>query len=237
MYLENIVFDAVNPQLVGLFWQDLLGSEQLTDSAEGFETRLTAPGGPTLDLCFQPVPEAPKGSARLHLAVLGGVETDSMVAAALGRGASGTGTGQGDVSRVVLEDPESNTFSVLRDGSAYLGTGTIASLALDSADPDRDAEFWSWLTGWNAMALHSRTLRHPTVAGPLLLLAQEPAAKVGPKSRMHLDLRLEADDDPDAVASEIGARGGRELHPNWGELPWRVYQDPSGNEFCVLPSN
>ncbi len=31
-------------------------------------------------------------------------------------------------------------------------------------------------------------------------------------------------------------RGGRELHPGCGELAWRVYQDPSGNEFCVLPA-
>lgn len=239
MYLENVVFDAVNPQLVGLFWQDLLGCEQLTDSAEGFETRLTVPGGPTLDLCFQPVPEAPKDPGRLHLDVLGGAETDSVVAAALGLGAIGTGTGtrQGDTSRVELEDPESNTFSVMKDGSAYLGTGPIASLRLDSADPARDAAFWAWLTGWNAIARHPQNLRHPTLRGPLLSLSQEPAAKSGPKNRMHLDVRLEADDDPDAVASEIGARGGRELHPNWGELPWRVYQDPSGNEFCVLPSN
>jgi hypothetical protein len=51
-----------------------------------------------------------------------------------------------------------------------------------------------------------------------------------------LDIRLEDGDDPDEVAAGIVDRGGRELRPNWGELPWRIYADPSGNELCVLPS-
>ena len=46
----------------------------------------------------------------------------------------------------------------------------------------------------------------------------------------------EPGDDADAVAREIGERGGRELHYDWGDLPWRHFADPSGNEFCVLPS-
>jgi hypothetical protein len=53
---------------------------------------------------------------------------------------------------------------------------------------------------------------------------------------MHLDIRLETGDAPDEVAAGIAGRGGRELHPGWGELPWRLYADPSGNDFCVLPA-
>lgn len=53
---------------------------------------------------------------------------------------------------------------------------------------------------------------------------------------MHLDVRLQHGDDADAVAHGIVARGGVELHPDWGDLPWRIFADPSGNEFCVLPS-
>ena len=51
-----------------------------------------------------------------------------------------------------------------------------------------------------------------------------------------LDVRLEPGDDADAVAREIGERGGRELHYDWGNLPWRHFADPSGNELWVLPS-
>jgi len=40
----------------------------------------------------------------------------------------------------------------------------------------------------------------------------------------------------EAVARGITDRGRRELHAGWGDLPWRVFADPSDNEFCVLPS-
>ncbi len=71
--------------------------------------------------------------------------------------------------------------------------------------------------------------------GPLLELCPEPAPKGKAKNRLHLDLRLEPGDDADDVAAGIAERGGRELHrPEWGVLPWRLYADPSGNEFCVL---
>ena len=67
--------------------------------------------------------------------------------------------------------------------------------------------------------------------------ALSPAPKGTTKNRLHLDVRLETGDDPDDTAASIAERGGRELHhPEWGELPWRHYADPSGNEFCVLPA-
>ncbi|MFL4478683.1 VOC family protein [Paeniglutamicibacter sp. ORCA_105] len=237
MYLENIVFDAVDPQRLGTFWQDLLGAELLTDSPEGFETRLSIPGGPDLDLCFQPVPDPPADPVRLHLDVLGGPARDAVVAQALRLGARHLDIGQGNVPWVVLGDPEGNAFCVMDDRAAHRDTGAIAAIPIDSADPERDARFWAWLTGWtDAGAAAPRTLRHPSLRGPLLEFCEEPAPKSEMKNRMHLDVRLESADDPDEVAAGIGARGGRELRPDWGDIPWRVYQDPSGNEFCVLPA-
>ena len=53
---------------------------------------------------------------------------------------------------------------------------------------------------------------------------------------MHLDVRLESGDDPDQVEASILERGGGSSTTEWGELPWRSYTDPSGNEFCVLPA-
>lgn len=236
MYLENIVFDAVDPRRVGRFWQDLLGCEQLSDSSEGFETRLAVPGGPTLDLCFQPVPVLPVDPARLHLELHGGPGQDEVVSAALSRGATRLDIGQRKVPWVVLGDPEGNAFRVMDDRSDYRDTGALASISIDSADPDRNSGFWAWLTGWTEVAAAPRNLRHRSLRGPLVQFVAEPAPKTGTKNRMHLDVRLEAGDDPGAVAARIAARGGRELHPDWGALPWRIYQDPSGNEFCVLPA-
>lgn len=183
MYLENVVFDAVDPRALGRTWEQVLGTEQLTDEEAGYETRLSVPDGPVLDLCFQRVPEQPTGPERLHL------EHDERA-------------------------------------------GELVAMVLEVADVERDREFWSWLTGWRPAA---DGLRHPSGRGPRLVLRREDEPKTTGKNQIHLDVRLEAGDDPDEVAAEIAERGGREEHhPEWGELPWRTYTDPSGNEFCVL---
>jgi hypothetical protein len=237
VYLENLVTDAVDPQRLGRFWEAVVGGERLTDEFAGFETRLAIEGGPVLDLCFQRVPEPFSEPPRLHLDLAGGARQAEEVDRLLGLGARRLDVGQGDVPWVVLADPEGNPFCVLEDRAAYADTGPVAAIPLDSAEPDREAEFWSWLTGWtDAAGVAPRSLRHPSMLGPLLELCPEPAPKGTTKNRLHLDVRLEPGEDPDDVAASIAERGGSELHPGWGELPWRSYADPSGNEFCVLPA-
>ncbi len=237
MYLENVVIDAVEPQVLGRFWEAVVGGETLTDAPGIFETRLAIEGGPALDLCFQPVPEPPSEPPRVHLDVLGGARQADVVDRLIGLGAHELDIGQRDVPWVVLADPEGNPLCVMEPRAAYVDTGPLAALPLDSADPDRDAEFWSWLTGWTAVAdAELRSLRHPSLRGPLLELCPEQTPKGTAKNRMHLDVRLDSGDDPDAVAASIAEHGGRELHLGFGELPWRHYADPSGNEFCVLPA-
>ena len=237
MYLENLVFDAVEPQRLGRFWEAVVGGERLTDEHDGFETRLTIEGGPELDLCFQRVPERPSEPPRLHLDLLGGADQAVVVDRLLGLGARHLDIGQGDVPWVVLADPEGNPFCVMEQRAAYVDTGPIAALPLASADPDNDGEFWSWLTGWtDAPGIASRSLRHPSMRGLLLELCPQSARKGTTKNRLHLDIRLETGEDTDEVAAGIAERGGRELFLGWGELPWRHYADPSGNELCVLPA-
>jgi hypothetical protein len=125
----------------------------------------------------------------------------------------------------------------MEERPAYDDAGPLAALPLDVADPERERDFWSWLTGWVPVEGSGLlSLRHPSQRGPLLELCPEVEPKGPGKNRMHLDVRLEPGDDPDAVARGIVERDGRELHPDWGDLPWRVFADPSGNEFCVLPS-
>ena len=186
MYLENIVFDAVDPRTLGRQWEDRLGTEQLTDEEAGYETRLAVADGPVLDLCFQRVSEENASAQRLHLDV---------------------------------------------------ADGELTAMRLDSADPGRDQEFWAWLSGWTPVdGAEGPAVQHPSGRGPLLGFSREEAPKEpSHKNPVHLDLRLEAGDDVDAITSEITRRGGREMHhPEWGELPWRTYEDPSGNEFCIL---
>lgn len=238
MFLENLVFDAVAPQRLGRFWEDALGGERLTDQPDAFETRLAIEGGPVLDLCFQRVGEPPAEPLRLHLDLAGAALQDQVVDRMLGLGARHLDVGQDHVPWVVLADPEANPFCVMEERPAYRDSGPIAAIPIDSSDPDTDAGFWSWLTGWvGADGPAPRSLRHPSLRGPLLEFCPEPAPKeAAAKNRLHLDVRLEPADDPDRVAAGITERGGRELHPNWGDLPWRIYADPSGNELCVLPA-
>ena len=234
MYLENIVFDAVDPQRVGHFWETVLGCERLTDEPAGFETRLAVTGGPVLDLCFQRVPEPPSGPSRLRLDLAGDGRRDEVVETLTALGAGILGTSAAQAGSVRFLDPEGVSGQVMSEGAAYAGTGPLAALTLESADPDRDAAFWSWLTGWTATG--DASLRHPSGVGSVLVLSPEAEPKGAAKNRVHLDVRLESGDDPDAVAAGIAERGGRELRFTWGDLPWRHFADPSGNEFCVLPA-
>ncbi len=238
VYLENIAIDAQDHRRLGRFWEALLGTEPLTDTDAEFETRLTVPGGPVLDLCFSPVPEPRGPSPRLHLDLAGGEHQRDVVRRALGLGARHLDIGQRDVPWVVLADPEGNPFCVMEDRPEYAASGPLAALPLDSADPARDAAFWAELSGWLPVAsAMPAALRHPSGRGPLLELCPQRSPKAADaKNRVHLDLRLEASDDADGAVTRILDLGGSEFHPDWGDLPWRVLRDPSGNEVCLLPA-
>ena len=236
MYLENLAIDAQDARALGRFWEAMLGGTTLTDEPDLFETRLTVPDGLVLDLCVQTVPEPRSPDPRLHLDISGGSRQDEVVQRALDLGARHLDIGQHDVPWVVLADPEGNPFCVMEARPEYATSGPIAALPLDSADPARDAAFWAELSGWLPVSsAMPAALRHPSGRGVLLELCPEPGPKpAGSKNRLHLDIRLEAHDDEDAVVARVVELGGRELDPDWGELPWRVVTDPSGNELCLL---
>ena len=238
MHLENVVVDATDPQLLGRFWEAALGTETLTDEHAGYETRLTVPDGPVLDLCFQRVPEQPVEPQRVHLDLRSAGDQQEIVDRLVGSGADHADIGQGSVPWVVLADPEGNPFCVLEERPTYADTGPLAAVVLHSADPGRDRDFWAWLTGWVPVdGDELPSLQHPSGRGPRVEFLPEPSAKGPEKNRMHLDVRLGPGDDSEAVAQAITDHGGRELHFDWGDLPWRHYADPSGNEFCVLPAH
>ncbi|MGL5818935.1 MAG: VOC family protein [Phycicoccus sp.] len=239
MYLENIVIDARDAHRLGRFWAALLGTTTLTDTTEAFETRMAVAGDAYLDLCFSAVREPRDPAPRLHLDIAGGARQDEVVGRALRLGAAHLDIGQGDVPWVVLADPEANPFCVMESRPEYEVLGPIAALPLDSADIERDTRFWSELSGWVAApSSMPSALRHPSGRGPLLELCPEPRAKrADEKNRVHLDVRLEAGDDQAEALTRLHDLGGCEVVDHgWGELPWRVCQDPSGNDVCLLPA-
>jgi len=77
------------------------------------------------------------------------------------------------------------------------------------------------------------SLRHPSGLGPLLEFWPEPEPNRG-KNRLHLDVRREGGEGD--VTERLVEMGARPLS-GLGEFPWLVFEDPSGNEFCVLAAS
>jgi hypothetical protein len=107
---EQVVVDAADPVALGRWWADALGWVVLNDSADEFEIRPSADRLP--GLIFAPVPEAKEAKNRLHLD-LRPDDQDAEVERLLRAGARRIDIGQGQVSWVVLADPEGNEFDVL----------------------------------------------------------------------------------------------------------------------------
>jgi hypothetical protein len=237
VYWENLVVAATDPATVGRFWGAALGAATVLERPETHQVRLGIADDAVLDLCVDRVRTEPEEPLRLHLDLAGGAQQDEVVQRLLGLGAAHLDIGQGDVPWVVLADPGGMPFCVMEHRDAYAGSGPLAALPLDSADPDRDVALWAWLTGWQPVAgVAPHSLRHPSGRGPLLELCPELVPAAG-RNRVHPDFRLERDDDPDEVALGILARGGRELPPEPGLVRRQVFVDGSGNQFCVLPAH
>ena len=139
-------------------------------------------------------------------------------------------------------------------------------VAVDCADPHTLAGWWAETLGWQVepsdeafirrmisagyaaesdTKLHNGVLvwkdgaaiRHPDglERAPRLLFQQVPEPKTV-KNRMHLDVRIGADDVEAAVAGLV-ARGAKFLHNGQqGPHTWVTLADPEGNEFCVSES-
>lgn len=102
--------DARDPVSLGRWWADALGWVVVNEDAEEFEIRPAADRLP--GLLFELVPEAKAGKNRLHLDFRP-ADQDAEVERFLGLGATRADIGQGDVSWVVLADPEGNEFCIL----------------------------------------------------------------------------------------------------------------------------
>jgi hypothetical protein len=136
-------------------------------------------------------------------------------------------------------------------------------VTVDCADPHVLADWWAETLGWQVepqdedfirrmiregyaddgdTALHNGKLvwregaaiKHPDAAirAPRVLFQLVPEAKTV-KNRLHLDVRIGAD-DPDQVVTRLVARGAKVLYSGrQGPHAWVTVADPEGNEFCV----
>lgn len=231
MRLENIAWDARDPHRLGAFWSAALDAVPMTDEPDLYEARMNLGDDVFLDLCFQRVGDVSTSPLRLHLDLAGGDQQAKRVDQLLGLGAEHIDIGQGEVPWVVLADPEGNAFCVMEHRDAYRTTGPIAALPIDSTDPARDAAFWAQITDWVPYdGVAPASLRHRSGRGPVLEFCHQAEPKQG-KNRLHLDVRAETS-ETNTVARVLDL-GARYLDKAEG-LPWEVFSDPSGNEFCIL---
>lgn len=108
---EQVVVDAKEPQGLGRWWATALGWAIIHDSFEEFEIRAEPEVGP--GLLFVAVDEIKGTKNRLHID-LRPDDQQTEVTRLISLGAQRVSVGQGDVSWVVLADPEGNEFCVLR---------------------------------------------------------------------------------------------------------------------------
>jgi hypothetical protein len=137
-------------------------------------------------------------------------------------------------------------------------------VAIDCSAPHELADWWAEALGWQVeqqdeafirrmieagAASEEDTARHrgalvwkeaaavrsPDPGRPRLLFQRVPEAKTV-KNRMHLDVRIGAD-DVEAAVGKLIARGAKFLHEGrQGPHSWVTLTDPEGNEFCVSRS-
>lgn len=122
----------------------------------------------------------------------------------------------------------------------------IAATTVDCADPERMAEFWSAVLGYQTVQSGTSTdgtafveigpSDWDTARGLAVLFEQVPDLPPKTrKNRLHLDIAAPAGRHRIEVARII-ALGAQPADIGQGtdELPWTVLTDPEGNEFCVL---
>jgi hypothetical protein len=150
-------------------------------------------------------------------------------------GASPVDIGQGDVPWVILADPEGNEFCVLEPRDMYAGTGPVAAILTDCADPAGLGRFWAEAAGYPVAYAeeHITGLRAPSGVGPYLEFLRVPDAKAV-KNRLHLDVAPYLGEDTAAGLARLGQLGAVPVDVGQGDVNWTVLADPEGNEFCVL---
>ncbi len=106
----NLVVDANDPARLARWWAEALGYKIIDEHPDEVEIRRSPDEAP--GLIFLPVPEGKTVKNRLHID-LRPDDQEAEVERLVDMGARHVDVGQGEVSWVVLADPEGNEFCVL----------------------------------------------------------------------------------------------------------------------------
>lgn len=107
-------------------------------------------------------------------------------------------------------------------------------VTVDADDPAALGTWWCEALGWVIVNDDPTQFEiQPDLDHfPGLLFVEGGGAKEG-KNRLHIDLRP---DDQEAEVGRLLDHGATRIDIGQGGVPWVVFADPEGNEFCVLGS-
>jgi hypothetical protein len=108
---EQLTIDALEPRALAAWWSEVLAWQVTVDSDDEVEIRSAPDCLP--GILFVPVRDDRSVKNRLHLDLRPDDQSREVVRL-LAMGARRVDIGQGDVTWVVLADPEDNEFCVLR---------------------------------------------------------------------------------------------------------------------------
>ncbi|WP_345414200.1 VOC family protein [Pseudonocardia xishanensis] len=113
---------------------------------------------------------------------------------------------------------------------------TVASVNVDSLDPERLAAFWAAATGGSITGKHEDfVFVSPPEEGGVMLFFQRVDRKEPGRNTLHLDFGVPEGERE----SEVRRLEGLGAERQWevvGEVPWvdwTTMTDPEGNLFCV----
>ncbi|WNV82545.1 VOC family protein [Umezawaea sp. Da 62-37] len=113
----------------------------------------------------------------------------------------------------------------------------ITELVLDCADPDKLADFWCGVLGFQVLDRDpdgieiGRADQAPEDRITIVLNRVDEPKKQ--KLRMHVDVNS-TDRDQAAELERLLALGAKRVDIGQGGVRWIVLADPEGNEFCLL---
>jgi predicted enzyme related to lactoylglutathione lyase len=233
--LVALSFDAHDPLRLALFWAGLLGWDVADDPQDGGVALL--PGDATgFGFRFLPAQQPKTGQNQLHfhLTSTSAADQQQTVARSLELGARPIDLGQGQVSWVVMADPEGNEFCVIEPGNKFLaGCGFLAELSCQGSRAV--GYFWSAALGWPLVWDQNQetAIRSPR-GGPKISWGGPPLRPKAGKNRLHFDLAPPADGDQRAEVGRLVSLGATRIDIGQGQVGWVVMADPDGHEFCVL---
>ena len=120
------------------------------------------------------------------------------------------------------------------------GVGQLSGVALECRDPTALADFYSRLTGWPVVHAHGDwySVGESENAGFHLSFQRSPGHQPptwpDPASSMQLHLHFRVH-DLDAAERAVLALGGTMFDDQPGDRS-RVYADPAGHPFCLVPT-